>query len=164
MENKTKITAKPNKQELFITREFDAPRILLYKAFTERELLTQWLGPCNLKMSIDKYEHKSHGAWRFIHTDENGNEYAFNGTIHETCPPERIVRTFEFEGLPMKGEVSLEFATFEELPNNRSKLTVQAIYKSVASRDGHVNSGMEYGVVDSHKALDNLLSNLKKQS
>ncbi|WP_308992474.1 SRPBCC family protein [Mariniflexile litorale] len=162
MSNKTIISAEPNKQELFIIREFDAPRELVYKAFTERELITQWLSPCTLKMSIDTYENKSHGAWRFIHTDEAGNEYAFNGTIHEVCPPERIVRTFEFEGLPMKGEVSLEFATFEALPNNRSKLTVQAIYKSVASRDGHVNSGMEHGVVDSHHALDELLATLKK--
>ncbi|MEO8234604.1 MAG: SRPBCC family protein [Flavobacterium sp.] len=160
MSNKTTITAEPNKQELFIVREFEAPREILYKAYTEANLIMKWLGPDSLKMAIDKYENKSHGAYRFIHSDENGNEYKFNGVIHEVCPPERLIRTFEFEGLPMKGEVSLEFANFEELPNNRSKLTIQAIYKSVASRDGHLNSGMEHGVTDSYNSLDKILAEI----
>jgi uncharacterized protein YndB with AHSA1/START domain len=155
--NKTKIIAEKGKQEFFIEREFDAPRELVYRAFSEPDLLVQWLGPCRLEMKIDKYDNRSGGAYRFLHVDEKGNEYGFNGVIHEVMAPERMIRTFEFEGLPERGHVSLEFATFEALENNRTRLKVQSIFKSVADRDGMIQSGMEGGMNEGFDKLDKLL-------
>jgi len=156
--NETKITAEPGKQELFITREFEAPRELVFKAFTDPELIVQWLGPRKLTMKMEKCESVNGGSWRFIQSDEKGNEYSFNGVIHEVAVPERIIRTFEFEGLPEKGHVSLETARFEALPGDRTKLTIQAVFQSVADRDGMVIAGMEGGVTEGHERLDELLA------
>ncbi len=156
--NKTTIIADKGKQELFIIREFEAPRELVFKAFNDPELLVQWLGPCDMTMEIEKLDNRSGGSYRFLHCDTKGNKYAFNGAIHEVTAPERVIRTFEFEGLPERGHVSLEIALFEALENNRTKVTVQSIFKSVEDRDGMVMSGMEHGVVDSHNSLDALLA------
>ncbi|MES2726146.1 MAG: SRPBCC family protein [Bacteroidota bacterium] len=161
---KTKITVEQGKQELFIEREFNAPRALVYEAFSSPELLLQWVGPSNLSMKIEKLENKSHGSWRFIHTDDAGNEYGFNGVIHEIEEPARIIRTFEFEGLPEKGHVSLEFLTLEELPNNRCKLHIQSIFKSVADRDGLVQSGMEGGMNEGFDKLDKIFERIQSKN
>lgn len=155
--NNTKITAEPGKQELFIVREFEAPRELVFKAFKDPDLLSQWMGPGEMKMKIEKLHNESGGSYRFLHYDPNGNEFGFNGVIHEVAEPERMIRTFEFEGLPERGHVSLETALFEALPGGRSKVTIQSVFRSVADRDGLVMSGMERGVVDSHNRLDELL-------
>lgn len=160
--NKTTITAEPGKQELFITREFDAPRELVFKAFTDPELYVQWLGPRGFTTKLETFEPRSGGSWRFIQKDESGNEYAFHGVNHEVLPPERIIDTFEFEGLPEKGHVLLETARFEELPNNRTKLVSQSVFQSVADRDGMLQSGMEEGVNDSYDRLDELLKKMQK--
>jgi uncharacterized protein YndB with AHSA1/START domain len=155
--NKTTITVEPGKQELFIIREFDAPREMVFKAFDDPEILVKWMGPRDLTMEIDKYDNRSGGAYRLIHLDADGNKYAFNGVMHEVTAPERMIRTFEFEGLPERGHVSLEIALFEAIGKGRTKVTVQSIFKSVADRDGMVASGMERGVVDSHNRLDELI-------
>ncbi len=155
--NQTKIIAEKGKQELFITREFDAPRELLFETFSDPELLVQWLGPRDLTMEIEKLDNRTGGSYRFIHCNASGNKFGFNGVIHEVTAPERIIRTFEFEGLPERGHVSLETATFEPLASERTLLTVHSVFKSVADRDGMVMSGMERGVVDSHNRLDELL-------
>lgn len=161
---KTKITVEPGKQELFIEREFNASRELVYEAFSSPELLLQWVGPSNLSMKIEKLENKSHGSWRFIHTDEAGNEYGFNGVIHEVEEPARIIRTFEFEGLPEKGHVSLEFLTLEALADNRCKLLIQSIFKSVADRDGLVQSGMEGGMNEGFDKLDKIFERIQSNN
>ncbi len=155
--NKTEFIIEDGKQELFIIREFDANRDLVYKALSDIDLLPQWMGCSSMRMEIDKLENKNHGSWRFIHIDGEGNKYAFNGVIHEVMVTEIIIRTFEFEGLPERGHVSLEFLTLEELPMNRTKITIHVIYKSVQDRNGHVQSGMEHGVIDSHNRLDEYL-------
>lgn len=160
--NKTTITAEPGKQELFITREFDAPRKLVFKAFTDPELYVQWLGPRGFTTTLETFEPRSGGSWRFIQKDESGNEYAFHGVNHEVLPPERIIDTFEFEGLPEKGHVLLETARFEELSGNRTKLVSQSVFQSVADRDGMLQSGMEEGVNDSYDRLDELLKKMQK--
>jgi len=154
--NQTKVVAEPGKQELFITREFEAPRELVFKAFTDPDLLPRWLGPCDMTMKIDAME--PNGYWRFVHIDKKGNEYAFHGVTHEEKAPERVIRTFEFEGLPERGHVSMETAIFEALPGDRTRVTVQSVFRSVADRDGMVQSGMEGGVVESHQKLDELLA------
>jgi uncharacterized protein YndB with AHSA1/START domain len=156
MKNPTKIIAEIGKQELFIIREFEAPRELVFKAFSEPEYLLQWLGPRNLTMAIDHYESKDGGSWRFLHCSASGSEYGFHGVMHEVTAPERIIRTFEFEGLPQRGHVSLETATFESLKEDRTKLTIHSVFRSVADRDGMIQSGMERGVMDSHARLDEL--------
>ena len=158
--NQTTIKVEPGKQELFITREFEAPRELVFKAFTDPALLIQWLGPCDLKMRIDKYEPGNGGSWRFVHTDKDGNEFGFHGVCHEELAPERLIRTFEFEGLPESGHVLLETAKFEKLQGNRTRVIIQSVFQSVADRDGMVQSGMERGVNESHEQLDALLEKI----
>jgi uncharacterized protein YndB with AHSA1/START domain len=157
MANKTIIKAEPGKQEIFIIREFDAPRELVFKAFTDPKLLAQWMGPKDLTMKIDKMEAKTNGHYRYTHTDKQGNEFSFHGVIHEVTAPERLIQTFEYEGLPEKGHVAMETARFETLPGNRTRVTGQSVFQSVADRDGMVQSGMERGVVESHERLDELL-------
>jgi len=156
--NKTTILAEPGKQELFITREFEAPRELVYQAFTDPKLLLRWLGPCDMKTKIDVLEPGSGGRWRFIHATKDGHEFGFHGVCHEATAPERLIRTFEFEGLPERGHVVLETATFEVLPGDRTKVTIQSVFRSVQDRDGMIMSGMEKGVVESHEKLDELLA------
>ncbi|MFZ0896465.1 MAG: SRPBCC family protein [Candidatus Nitrosopolaris sp.] len=159
--NKTKITAEPGKQEIVITREFDAPRELFFKAFTDPVLFTQWHGPRRLTMTLETFEPRNGGMWRYISKDKEGNEYAFHGVYHEVLAPERIINTFEFEGLPEKGHVILGTARFEALPGDRTKLTSQSVFQSVADRDGMLQSGMEEGVNDSYDRLDELLDKKK---
>lgn len=154
--NKTTITAEAGKQELFITREFDAPRDMVFKAFITPELILQWLGPRELKMKLDKFEPKSGGSYRYVHIDPAGNEYGFHGVVHEVLAPQRIIQTFEFEGLPESGHVTLETSRFEDLPGNRTRVTIQSIFQSVTDRDGMMQAGMERGVNDSHERLDEL--------
>lgn len=156
MKNTTKITAEKGKQEFFIEREFDAPPGLVFIAFTEPEWLLQWLGPSNLSMEIEKLDNRSGGSYRFLHADDKGNRFAFNGAIHEVTEPVRMIRTFEFEGLPERGHVSLEFLTLEALPGERTKLHIQSIFKSVEDRDGMINSGMEGGMNEGFDKLDKL--------
>ncbi len=158
MPNKTKITAEPGKQEIFITREFEAPRELVFKAFTDPDLYVQWLGPRGLTMTLETFEPRSGGSYRYIQKDSDGNEYAFHGVNHEVLAPERIIGTFEFEGLPEKGHVVLGTMKFEALPGNRTKLTSQSVFQSVADRDGMVQSGMESGVNEGYERLDELLA------
>ena len=160
--NKKTIVAEPGKQEAFIIREFEAPRELVYKAFTDPKLLPRWVGPCDMQMKIDVMEQGDGGRWRFIHTTKEGHAFGFHGVCHEATAPERLIRTFEFEGLPERGHVVLETAIFEELSNRRTKLTIQSVFRSVQDRDGMIMSGMEKGVVESHEKLDDLLANEMK--
>ncbi|MBE7474099.1 MAG: ATPase [Anaerolineae bacterium] len=160
--NKTNIIAEPGKQEMVITREFDAPRELVFKAFTDPELYVQWLGPRDLTMTLETFEPKSGGSWRYIHRDKEGNAYAFHGVNHEVTAPERIIGTFEFEGLPEPGHVILETARFEALPGGRTRLTVQSVFQSVEDRDGMLQSGMEEGMNDSYARLDELMEKIQK--
>ena len=92
--NTTTIIAEPGKQEMIITREFDAPRELVFKAFTDPELYVQWLGPRRLTMRLDTFEPRSGGRWRYLHKDQSGNEFGFHGVYHEVLAPERIIDTF----------------------------------------------------------------------
>ncbi len=157
--NKTKITAEPGKQELFITREFDAPPELVFKAHTDSNLFVQWLGPRGYTMRLETFEPRSGGRWRYIHRDSDGNEYGFQGVFHEVSP-ERMIQTFEFEGLPEGGHVTLDTMRLEALPNGRTRLTVQSVFQSVADRDGMIQSGMERGVTEGYERLDEVLAKL----
>jgi|SRR5215207_8413324 len=157
MPNKTEIKAEPGKQELFITREFDAPRELVFKAYTDPEIIVQWLGPKNLKMTIQKWEPRDGGSWQYTH-EHDGQQYAFVGVNHEVLAPERIIGTFEFTGLPERGHVILGTTKFEELPGGRTRIVHQSVFQSVQDRDGMVASGMERGVNDGYQKLDEWLA------
>ena len=157
MKNKTKVVVEPGKQELFITRDFNSSRDIVFKAYTDPKLLLQWMGPKDLVMTIKKMEPKSGGSYRYTYTDPQGNEAGFHGVIHEVLKPQRVIQTFEFEGLPESGHVVLETTKFEELPDGKTRVTTQSVFQSVADRDGMVQSGMERGVVDSHDRLDVIL-------
>src|SRR6476659_8190833 len=117
MEQKTKIDAEDGKQEIVITREFELPLELLFKAYAEPELVEQWMGTKVLKL-----ENNKHGSYQFETTDPKGNKHGFNGTIHEFEPHQKITRTFEMENAPFA--VQLEFLEFEHLSDDRSKLTM----------------------------------------
>lgn len=160
--NKTVVTVEPGKQELFITREFDAPRDLVFKAHTDPDIYARWLGPRELTTTLESFEPVSGGRWRFIQKDKDGNEFAFHGVNHDVTAPERIISTFEFEGLPESGHVILETTKFEALPGGRTRVTTQSVYQSVEDRDGMVASGMESGVVAGHEQLDEILEELQK--
>jgi len=158
--NKTKITAEPGKQELFITREFDAPVELVYRAHTDPDLYVQWLGPRGYEMVLETFEPYSGGRWRYVHKDEQGNEFGFHGVFHEISQ-ERMIQTFEFEGMPESGHVILDTMKLEPLPGDRTRITVQSVYQSVEDRDGMIQSGMETGVNQGYEKLDEILATLK---
>ncbi|MEO5978827.1 MAG: SRPBCC family protein [Chryseolinea sp.] len=155
--HKTRIVADAGKQELFIIREFNAPRDLVFKAFSDEHILVQWVGPKEMNIRYEKFEPWAGGSYRYVQSLPNGMEFGFRGICHEHTAPVRIIQTFEFEGLPEKGHVVLETTRFEDLPGERTKVTVQSVFQSVADRDGLVQSGMESGVVTSHQRLDALI-------
>lgn len=159
-QNKTTITAEPGKQELFITREFDAPRSLVVKAHTDPKLYVQWLGPRGYEMVLETFEPVSGGRYRYLHKDNDGNEFGFHGVFHEMSE-ELMIQTFEFEGLPERGHVILDTMKLDELPGNRTRVSIQSIYQSVADRDGMIQSGMEHGVNEGYERLDELLEQMR---
>ena len=156
----TTITAEPGKQEILITREFDAQRELVFKVCTDPTLIPQWWGPRYLSTEVDKMDVRPGGQWRFINRDAEGNAYAFHGVYHEVLAPERVIDTFEFEGLPETGHVTLETMKLEPLPGGRTRLTVQSVFQSVADRDGMLQSGMEEGLNDTYDRLAELLKKM----
>lgn len=158
--NRTIVTAEPGKQEVFITREFDAPRELVFKAHTDPDLYVKWLGPRGYEMKLETFEPYSGGRYRYIHKDQEGNEYGFHGVFHEISE-ELMIQTFEFEGLPEPGHVTLDTMRLEELPGGRTRVTIQSVFQSVEDRDGMVQSGMERGVREGYERLDELLEEAK---
>lgn len=159
MANKTVVTAEPGKQELFITREFDAPRELVWRAHTDPELYVQWVGPHGMTMTIERWDCTDGGSYRYTH-ERGGHTYAFFGVNHEVLAPERMIGTFEFDGLPERGHVIMGKTTFEELPGGRCRVVHQSVFFSVADRDGMVQSGMERGVSDGYEKLDAMLGTM----
>ena len=159
--NETKITAEKGTQEYFIVREFDAPREMVFKAFTDPKLVVQWLGPRDLIMHIETYEARKGGSYRYSHS-RGKDKYWFSGVFHDCIAPEKIIQTFEFEGLPEKGHACLSTATFEALGKHKTKVVIQDVYQSVADRDAALASGMEDGIMDSNARLDELFERLLK--
>jgi uncharacterized protein YndB with AHSA1/START domain len=158
--NKTTITAEPGIPQITITREFDAPRELVFRAHTDPQLLVQWLGPRDLTLTIDRYEVRNGGTWRYVHADAEGNEYGFHGVFHGAPSPDAIVQTFEFEGVP--GHVKLDTITLEQQEGGgRTLMRTVSSFQSVEDRDGMVASDMERGVRDSADRLEELLARLR---
>ncbi len=154
MEQKTKINAEDGKQDLTITREFDLPLELLFKAYEEAELVEQWMGTKVLKL-----ENKKHGSYQFETTDPKGNKHGFNGVIHEFSPNKKIIRTFEMENTPFP--VQLEFLDFEKLTDNTSKLTMHTVYRSVEDREQMLKLPFAQGINMAHNRIQEILNKLK---
>ncbi|HLP12637.1 MAG TPA: SRPBCC domain-containing protein [Flavobacteriales bacterium] len=155
MERKTKVHAEEGKQEIIITREFDLPLELLFKAYEEAEIVEQWMGT-----KIIKLENKKHGCYEFETTAPQGNFVVkMNGSIHEFVPNQKITRTFEMENAPMG--VQLEFLEFEKLTDQTSRLTIHSVFKSVTQRDQLLKMPFEYGLNMAHDRLQDILSKLK---
>ncbi len=154
MEQKTKIAAEENKQELVITREFELPLALLFKAYEEAEIVEQWMGTRVLKL-----ENKKHGSYQFETTDPKGNKHGFNGTIHEFIPNRKIIRTFEMENTPFG--VQLEIYEFQQVNEDASKLLMHIIYESVAQRDQVLKLPFARGINMAHNRLQDIVSKLK---
>lgn len=154
MERKTKVIAEDNKHDLTITREFDLPLDLLFKAYSEPEIIEQWMGT-----NVVKHESKNHGSWQFETKDPQGNVvFSANGVIHEFNPDKRIVRTFQMENTAF--DVQLEFLDFEKLTDDASKLTIQIVYKSVALRDQMLKLPFAQGINMAHNKLQEVANNL----
>jgi uncharacterized protein YndB with AHSA1/START domain len=155
MELKTKINAEDGKQELVITREFDLPVELLFKAYIEPNIVEQWMGTKVLKL-----ENKKHGGYQFETSDPKGNVvFKANGVIHEFIPNQKITRTFEMENSPFT--VQLEFLEFESLSKNTSKLQMHIVYKSTALRDQMMQLPFKQGLNMAHNRLQEIVSKLK---
>lgn len=155
MEKKTKIEAENGKQEIVITREFDLPLELLFKAYEEPEIVAQWMGTKVLKL-----ENKKHGGWQFETTDPKGNVvFQANGVIHEFVPNQKITRTFEMENSPFP--VQLEFLEFEKITEETSKLTMQIVYKSIEFRDQMLKLPFAQGINMAHNRLQDIVNKLK---
>jgi uncharacterized protein YndB with AHSA1/START domain len=156
MERKTKITAENDRHDLVITREFDLPLELLFKAYEDPEIIEQWMGSKVLKL-----ENKKYGGWRMQKKDADGNVlFGANGVIHDFIPNSKIVRTFEMENTPFPAQ--LEFLEFEKVTDDTSKLTMQIVYRSVAMRDQMLKLPFAQGVNMAHDLLQKVLTNLKK--
>ena len=148
----------PSDREIEVTRVFDAPRDLVWKAYTDPEAIPQWWGPRRHTTTVDKMDVRPGGVWRYVSRDADGNEYGFHGEYREVVPPERIVCTFEFEGMP--GHVSVETLTLVE-HQGKTTLTSTSVFGSVEDRDGMLQSGMEAGVRETWDRLAEYIETLK---
>jgi uncharacterized protein YndB with AHSA1/START domain len=155
--SKMNLIAEPGQHALEMSREFDAPRELVFKAFTDPKLISQWWGQRESTTIVDQMDVKMGGVWRFIQREANGQEYAFRGVFHEVRPSERLVYTFEFE--PMAGHILLETITFEQ-HGDKTRVIDSAVFQSVADRDGMIQSGMEGGAAESWDRMEELLQRL----
>lgn len=155
MERKTKLYAEEGKQDLVITREFDLPLQLLFKAYVDPEIVAQWMGTKVLKL-----ESKKHGSWQFQTSDPKGIVvFQAHGVIHEFVPNEKITRTFEMENTPFP--VQLEFLEFKKLTEDTSNLTMQIVYKSVEDRDTMLKLPFAQGINMAHNRLEEVVNHLK---
>jgi uncharacterized protein YndB with AHSA1/START domain len=145
----------PTEREIRTERVFDAPRDLVFATYTDPELIPEWWGSGAGTTVVDQMDVRPGGAWRYVITNPDGSGTAFRGTFREVSPPERIVQTFEWEGLP--GHVSVETAEFEDL-GGRTKITTTSIFHTTEERDGMLGAGMEGGLNESYRRLDELLA------
>jgi len=154
MERKTKINAENGRQDLVVTREFDLPLDLLFKAYVEPEIVEQWMST-----KVVKLENKPHGGWQFETSDPQGNVvFRAHGVIHEFVPEQKITRTFQMENTPFP--VQLEFLVFERLTDETSKLTMQIVYKSPADREEMLKLPFAAGINMAHNRLEQVIKQL----
>ena len=151
--NKLKVTT-PSDREIVLTREFDAPRELVFKAMTDPKAIPNWWGPRRFTTFVDRMDVRPGGAWRFINREADGTEYAFHGVYNEIEPPSRLVYTFEFEGAP--GHVSVETITLEEQDGKTISID-HVLFDTAESRDATIASGMATGAAETLDRLEELV-------
>jgi uncharacterized protein YndB with AHSA1/START domain len=154
---KTVLMAEPGKPITILTRVFDAPRSLVYDAYTNPKHIEKWWGRRNMKTVVEKMDVRPGGAWRYVQYAPDGKEFAFRGEYREIVPQERIVSTFEYE--PMAGHIIFNTALFEDF-EGKTKVTVTSLYQSMEDREGMLRAGMEVGANESWDMLDDLVSQL----
>lgn len=152
---KTATVTTPTDRTIRIEREFDAPREIVFATFTNPDLIPEWWGPRGTTARVVEMDVRTGGDWRFVIDNGDGSETGFRGTYREVVPQERIVQTFEWEGMP--GYISLETATFEDL-GDRTKVTTVSVFYSTEERDGMLGSGMEGGMNETFQRLDEVLA------
>ena len=143
-------------REIHVEREFDAPRERVFAAYTDPELIPQWWGPRGTTTIVDELNARTGGRWQFRAPNSDGSEIVFRGVFREVTPPERIVQTFEWDGMP--GHVSVDTAVFEDLGDGRTKVVTDSIFHTPEERDGMLESGMERGMNETYERLDELLA------
>ena len=162
MAEQTKTTSKlslPSDREIVGSRIMDAPPELVFKAYTDPELIPRWWGPRRYATTVDKMDVRPGGVWRFVHRAADGGEYAFNGVYREIVPPKRLVYTFNYEGAP--GHEAVETVTFEEAEGGKTRMTDHLLFGTREERDGMLNSGMEEGAAETIDRLAELLRELQ---
>jgi uncharacterized protein YndB with AHSA1/START domain len=152
-----KVTAEPGVPQVFTERTFDASRELVFRAFVEPDLLVQWLGPRQYTMTIDRFDARDGGSYRYVHSDDAGNAFGFHGVFHGEPSPDGFVQTFEFEGAP--GHVSMDTLTLEER-DGKTTVRTNSVFQSVEARDAMVQSGMAEGMNDGYDRLEELVASL----
>jgi uncharacterized protein YndB with AHSA1/START domain len=158
MERKTKVNAEEGRHDITVTREFDLPLELLFKAHAEPEIIEEWMGT-----KVLKFEGRKHGSWQYETKDPQGNPvFQANGVFHEFNPDQKITRTFEMANASFG--VQLEFLEFEKLTDDTSKLTMHIVYRSAADRDRHLQLPFSYGINMAHNRLQEVVSKLKQHS
>jgi uncharacterized protein YndB with AHSA1/START domain len=155
--SKTQIDAPAGVPFVDITREFDAPLELVRRAWTDPDLVKQWLGPRKYEMVIEQWDARAGGGYRYVHRDDAGNEFGFHGVFHSN-DPDNMVQTFEFEGMP--GHVSLDRLQLEDIGGGRTRSHIQPDFQSLEDRDGMVQAGMGDGVTEGFERLDELLAKM----
>jgi uncharacterized protein YndB with AHSA1/START domain len=153
--NPTTVTT-PGEREVRIEREFDAPRELVWEAYTDAELLKEWLGPRRLEMTVQEMDVREGGSYRYTHTDEDGSAFVFFGEFQEVDPPRLLVQTFQWEGNDQPG--SVDRVEFVELDGDRTRIVVTGTFASQEARDAILQAGMEKGVREGYEQLDGLLA------
>jgi uncharacterized protein YndB with AHSA1/START domain len=156
--NKLVVTL-PSDTEIKQVRDFDAPRDLVYKVMTDPDLIPKWWGLRESTTRIDVLDLRPGGKWRFVQTDKAGNEHAFRGEYHEVVAPHRTVSTFEYE--PLAGHICVENVSYEDLGDNRTRVTTLSVFTSKEDRDGMLQSGMEDGANQSMDQAEELLAELQ---
>jgi uncharacterized protein YndB with AHSA1/START domain len=155
--SKTQIDAPAGVPFVDITREFDAPLELVRRAWTDPDLVKQWLGPRKYEMVIEQWDPRAGGGYRYTHRDEAGNEFGFHGVFHSN-DADNMVQTFEFEGMP--GHVSLDRLHLEDIGGGRTRSHIHSVFQSLEDRDGMVQAGMGDGVTEGYERLDELLATM----
>lgn len=154
-QNRAATVTTPTDREIHVERIFDAPRDTVFAAMTDPKLIREWWGPRGTTTVVDKMDVRSGGDWRFVIHNSDGSETGFRGTYRDISPPERIVQTFEWEGMP--GHISVETATFEDL-GDRTRMTSTSIFHTTEERDGMLESDMESGMNETYARFDEVLA------
>lgn len=158
MTNPVQITAPEGLPFVDVVREFDAPAEAVWRAWTEPELVSRWLGPRGYRMDIEMWSLVTGGRYRYVHTDGDGNDFTCNGVVHRAEPAQTLIQTFEYEGVP--GVVSIDTLHFEDLGHGRCRTVGRSVFPTLEARDGMIESGMERGMTEGYEQLDEVLAGL----